>query len=59
VRIDDLREPRRSPEEQSLFDLALRMQVDLDADGVVGQARAATGLDDLGDTGLVDRLRAR
>jgi len=59
VRIDDLREPRRSPDEQSLYELALRMRVDLDADGIVAEARAATGLDDLGDTGLVDRLRAQ
>jgi hypothetical protein len=59
VRIDDLREPRRSAAEQSLFDLALRMTVDLDADAIVADARAATGLDDVGDTGLERRLRAQ
>jgi hypothetical protein len=59
VRIDDLREPRRSPDEQSLHDLALRMRVDLDADAIVADARAATGLHDLGDTGIERRLRAQ
>jgi hypothetical protein len=59
VRIDDLREPRRTPEEQSLYDLALRMTVDLDADTIVARARAETGLDDLGDTDVEARLRAQ
>ena len=59
VRIDDLREPRRTPEEQSLFDLALRMTVDLDAEALLERAREETGLDDLGDTGVEARLRAQ
>lgn len=56
VRIDDLREPRRSPPEQSLHDLAQRMTVDLDPAGIVAQARRDTGLDDLGDTDVEARL---
>jgi len=56
VRIGDLREPRRSPEEQSLYDLALRMQVDLDVDALVAQARAETGLADFGSEDLLERL---
>jgi len=59
VRIDDLREPRRAPEEQSLYDLARRMTVDLDADDIVAQARADTGLHDPVDPGLEARLRAQ
>ena len=59
VRIDDLRDPRRTPEEQSLFDLALRMEVELDADAIVARARTETGLEDLGDTDVIVRLRAQ
>ena len=59
VRIDDLREPSRAPDEQSLYDLAQRMTVDLDADGIVAQAHADTGLDDPVDPGLEARLRAQ
>ena len=59
VRIEDLREPQRSPEEQSLYDLALRMQVDLDAEALVARARRETGLDDLGGTGVEERLAAQ
>jgi sulfotransferase family protein len=59
VRIKDLREPRRTREEQRLYDLALEMQVDLDADELVRRARVDTGMDDLGDETLVDRLRAQ
>ena len=59
VRIEDLREPQRSPQEQSLYDLALRMRVDLDADDLVARARRETGLEDLGGPGLVERLAAQ
>ncbi|HYF46853.1 MAG TPA: sulfotransferase [Acidimicrobiales bacterium] len=57
VRIPDLREPRRSGDEQALYETALAMRVELDADELVAQAKAEAGLDDLGDTGFVDRLR--
>jgi hypothetical protein len=59
VRIEDLREPERSPEERSLYEYALRMQVDLDPDGILADARRATGLEDLGETGVLDRLAAQ
>jgi hypothetical protein len=57
VRIPDLRDPQRGPREQSIYEMALAMQVDLDPDELVARARAETGLDDLGGTGVVDRLR--
>lgn len=59
VRIDDLREPQRTPEEQSVYDFALSMQVDLDSGAMVAEARAATGLSDIGDDSLLDRLAAQ
>jgi hypothetical protein len=57
VRIDDLREPQRDATEQSFYDAALAMRIELDADAMVAKATAVTGLDDLGDTAVVDRLR--
>ena len=59
VRIEDLRDPRRDPQEQAIHDVALAMQVDLDADAFVVRARDETGLVDLGDTGVVERLRVQ
>jgi hypothetical protein len=59
VRIDDLREPRRNPEEQALYDLALGMTVDLDADRLLARARAETGLSEIGDASLPGRLAAQ
>lgn len=59
VRIADLREPRRGPDEQALYDLGRTMEVDLDPAGLVARARADTGLDDLGDDTLHDRLAAQ
>jgi hypothetical protein len=59
VRIDDLRDPRRAPREQSLYEAGLAMQVELDADAIVARARAETGFEDLGETDLVGRLRAQ
>jgi hypothetical protein len=56
VRIDDLREPRRDDGEQALYELALRMKVDLDADEIMKQACADTGLCNFGDAKLVERL---
>jgi hypothetical protein len=56
VRIEDLRDPRRSPDEQAVYDFALSLSVDLDIDGLVAEARAATGLSELGDASLIERL---
>lgn len=59
MRVPDLREPRRTPEEQALYDLGMAMQVDLDPDHLVQRARRCTGLENLGDTGVLGRLRAQ
>ena len=59
VRIDDLRDPQRAADEQATYDFALSMQVDLDPEAIVAEARAKTGLDDLGDATLIDRLAAQ
>ncbi|MCB0993788.1 MAG: sulfotransferase [Acidimicrobiales bacterium] len=56
VRIDDLREPKRTPEEQGLLEWSLGLEVDLGVDGIVADARAATGLDHLDDPTVLDRL---
>ena len=59
VRIKDLAAPRRSPEEQSTYEFALSLQVGLDVDGIVAEARRSTGLDRFGDPTLLDRLGAQ
>jgi hypothetical protein len=59
VRIDDLREPQRDPTEQSFYDAALAMTIELDADALVERAVADTGLGDFGDTAVLDRLRVQ
>jgi Sulfotransferase family len=59
VRIPDLREPRRTPEEQSVYEFALGLQVDLDPDELRAEAQHATGLTDFGDPTLGDRLHAQ
>jgi hypothetical protein len=56
VRIADLREPQRDEQEQAIYDLGLAMQVDLDAEDIVGRARRASGLDLPLDDGLLGRL---
>src|SRR5205807_7113065 len=56
VHIDDLRAPRRSQDERALYEAALAMRVELTADGIVEEARSTTGLSDLGDETLRDRL---
>ncbi len=56
VRIEDLRDPRRSPDEQVIYDFALTMSVDLDVDDLVAAARATTGLTEFGDASLIERL---
>jgi hypothetical protein len=57
--IADLREPQRDEREQAVFDFALGLEVDLDADAIVAEAEATTGLSDPGDPTVVDRLRAQ
>jgi len=59
VRIEDLREPQRDGGQQAIYEYALGLEVDLDRDGIVADARRQTGLDDLGDATLLDRLAAQ
>ncbi len=59
IEITDLREPERDAREQSIFDYALRLEVDLDTEGIIAEAEGATGRTDVGDPTLVDRLRAQ
>lgn len=59
IRISDLREPQRDAEEQAVHDMALSMEVDLDPALLVAAAERRTGLSDLGDPSLLDRLDAQ
>lgn len=59
IRIADLREPQRDAEAQSLYDLALSMEIDLTPAALVASAERRTGLDDFGDATLLDRLAAQ
>jgi hypothetical protein len=59
VRIEDLRHPRRTPEEQSTYQFALSLEVDLDPAGIIAEARGATGLHQFDDPTLLDRLAAQ
>jgi hypothetical protein len=59
IRIDDLREPVRDEAEQRLHEMALAMEVDLSPDALVAAARRRTGLSELGDATLLDRLDAQ
>ncbi len=59
VRIEDLREPQRTAEEQAFYEFALGIEVDLAVDGIVADAQIATGLGEFGDPGLFDRLAAQ
>ncbi len=59
VRIDDLREPRRTPQEQAVREWSLALEVDMRFDTIVAQAKAATGLDRVADESVYDRLRAQ
>jgi hypothetical protein len=40
VRIEDLREPQRTADEQAFYEFAVRMEVDLDVDSIIADARA-------------------
>lgn len=59
IRIEDLRAPRRTPDEQAIHDYALRLEVDLDPHRILAEARRTSGLDDLGDPTVEDRLAAQ
>jgi len=59
IRIPDLRDPKRDADEQQIYDLALSMEVDLTPAALLAAATRRTGLEDLGDPTLVDRLAAQ
>lgn len=59
IRIGDLREPVRTPEEQAVFEAGLAMEVDLSPSALVAAAERRTGLTELGDPTLLDRLAAQ
>jgi hypothetical protein len=59
IRIDDLREPRRTAEQQAVYEYGLKLEVDLDARELVREATQRTGLSDFGDATLQDRLAAQ
>ncbi len=59
IRIADLRNPQRDEREQEIYDLALSMEVDLDPAGLLAAAERRTGLGDVTDAGLLDRLRTQ
>jgi hypothetical protein len=59
VKIPDLRRPQRDAGERSLYEYALSIQVELDAATIVEDARRRTGLHELGDDTLLDRLEAQ
>ncbi len=58
LRIDDLRAPRLSPNQQSVLEYEKKLVVSLAEDDLVAQARAAAGLDDFGGDEFRPRLRA-
>ena len=59
IHIDDLRDPQRTPAEQEIYDLGLTMEVDLSPAALVAAAERRTGLSELGDPSLLDRLAAQ
>ena len=59
IRIVDLAEPRRNAAEQSIYEMSLSMEVDLNPDLLVAAAHRRTGLKDFGDPTLLDRLAAQ
>ncbi len=59
IRIDDLREPQRTPDEQQVYDVGLTMDVDLTPATLVDAAERRTGLSDFDDPSLLDRLAAQ
>jgi hypothetical protein len=59
IRLRDLRDPVRSPQEQAAYEFGCSLEVGLDPEELLASARARTGLHDLGDDTLVDRLVAQ
>jgi hypothetical protein len=59
IRIDDLRAPRRTAQQEAAYRYGLTLQVDLDPARLMDEAQQRTGLSDFGDTTLRDRLAAQ
>ena len=59
VRIDDLRAPRRTAAQQAAWEYGQTLAVDLDPATLLAEARQRTGLAELGDPTLADRLAAQ
>ena len=59
IRIDDLRAPRRTPQQQAAWEYGQTLRVDLDPGELLQEAMRRTGLADLGDATLPDRLAAQ
>lgn len=59
IRIDDLREPRRTPEQQAVYEYGLKLEIDLEPRTLMREAMQRTGLSDFGDATLQDRLAAQ
>lgn len=57
LRFDDLLDPVLTPAQQQMVDFANAAPVDYSVDAVLAGARAATGLDDPGPEGWVERLQ--
>jgi hypothetical protein len=57
IRIDDLKHPRLTPEQQAAVDYGESLQVDFSEQGILDAARAKTGLDDFGADDFRARLR--
>ena len=43
IRIDDLREPRRTPEQRAIYEYGLKLEVDLDPQELMREATRRTG----------------
>ncbi len=59
VRIADLRDPQRTPDERAFYEFAVGIEVDMGVDGIVADARRSTGLRRLEDGTVLDRLAAQ
>lgn len=59
IRIDDLRAPRRTPQQQATWEYGQKLKVDLDPERLLREAQQRTGLADFGDETLRDRLAAQ
>ncbi|MFN8025471.1 MAG: sulfotransferase [Acidimicrobiia bacterium] len=59
IRIEDLREPVLSPEQQAALDYARTLDISFDPEGIVRDAQAATGLTKLLDPTVLDRMAAQ